>query len=245
MTGRLPKETSNGKMAPVPGLSAAAPYSSRLSARSGLYTELHQLLDAEHFALSSSDYRKRVVDENRLAKPSSAARAKLSKELKARYRLDADDPLFAAFWAEWKRCDSEAERGLTAYVLFALNDRLVTDLGTEWLYPLLRRAPAEIRVAEHDEVANTFEEPVDRGTLGMGMGLTDEIQELPNRDAFHLVAHVAALHERLEERRALEEIPAQQLPRRSAWPKALQMPREHGETRSASLRKSLDLGGTL
>ena len=99
-------------------------------------------------ALASAEYRARVIDENRLAKSSMAARAKLWKELKARYRLDASDPLFGAFWTEWKRCASEAERSLTAYIFFALNDRLVADLGTEWLYPLLRRAPAEIRLAD-------------------------------------------------------------------------------------------------
>ena len=132
----------------VPGLDLVAPYSSRLSARSALYTELHQLLDAEVRPLLSAEYRQRVVAENRLGKPSMAARTKLWKELKARYRLDAADPLFSAFWEEWKRCSSEAERSLTAYVFFALNDRLVADLGTEWLYPLLRRAPADVRLAD-------------------------------------------------------------------------------------------------
>lgn len=132
----------------MPGLDPAARYSSRLSARSALYTELHQLLDVEEHPLAAAEYRARVIDQNRLAKPSASARAKLWTELKARYRLDAGDPLFAAFWAEWKRCASEAERGLTTYVLFALNDRLVADLATEWLYPLLRRAPAEVRVAD-------------------------------------------------------------------------------------------------
>lgn len=77
-----------------------------------------------------------------------ASRAKHWKELKARYRLDNEDPLFAAFWVEWQRCASEAERSLTGYVFFALNDRLVADLGTEWLYPLLRRAPADVRLAD-------------------------------------------------------------------------------------------------
>lgn len=134
--------------ATVTGLDADAPYSSRLSARSALFTELHQLLDAEDRALTSAEYKSRVVDENRLARPSMAARAKLWKELKARYRLDAEDPLFSAFWTEWRRSTSEAERGLTAYVFFALNDRLVADLGTEWLYPLLRRAPTDIRIAD-------------------------------------------------------------------------------------------------
>jgi hypothetical protein len=150
VTARPTQSKTNGTHRPaiVAGLDPAAPYSSRLSARSALFTELHQLLDGETKALSSAEYRRRVVDENRLAKPSKAAREKLWKELKARYRLDAEDPLFAAFWTEWTRCTSEPERSLTAYVFFALNDRLVTDLGLDLLYPLLRRAPAELRLAD-------------------------------------------------------------------------------------------------
>jgi Putative inner membrane protein (DUF1819) len=132
----------------VPGLDHAAPYVSRLSARSALFTELHLLLDRESAALSPVEYRALVVTKNKLARTSEAARAKLWKELKGRYRLDAADPLFSAFWTEWQRCASEAERGLTAYVLLALNDHLVADLGTSFLFPLLRRAPAELRVTD-------------------------------------------------------------------------------------------------
>lgn len=132
----------------VPALDPDVRYTSRLSARSALFTELHILLGDEGVALSSAGYRARVVAENKLARPSAAARTKLWKELKARYGLDAVHPLFAAFWAEWSRCTSDAERGLTAYVLFALNDRLVADLGSELLFPLLRRASAELRVAD-------------------------------------------------------------------------------------------------
>jgi hypothetical protein len=62
--------------------------------------------------------------------------------------LDNSDSLFTAFWEEWRRSASESERALTAYVFLALNDRLVADLGTEWLFPLLRRAPVEIRLAD-------------------------------------------------------------------------------------------------
>ncbi|CAN7565538.1 BrxA family protein [Variovorax sp. LjRoot178] len=148
MTVRPSKQAVNGAPVVVPGISDGALYLSRLSARSALYTELHQLLDSEDRDLSLAEYRKRVIDENVLSKPSTASRVKHWQELKSRYRLDADDLLFAAFWTEWKRCASEAERSLTAYVLFALNDRLVADLGTEWLFPLLRRAPAEIRLAD-------------------------------------------------------------------------------------------------
>lgn len=153
MTARPSLVKTEGAHAPAPrvavaGLDPAAPYSSRLSARSALFTEIHQLLDGEVRALGAAEYRRQVVDENRLAKPSKAARLKLWKELKARYRLDSEDPLFSAFWTEWQRCTSEQERGLTAYVCFALNDRLVADLGVHFLYPLLRKAPAEVRLAD-------------------------------------------------------------------------------------------------
>lgn len=141
-------QQNGSQMAWVPGLDPAAPYASRLSARSALFTELHLLLDRERTALSSAEYRALVVSENKLSRASAAARGKLWKELKSRYRLDAADSLFAAFWAEWRRCASEAERGLTAYVLLALNDRLVADLGSDLLFPLLRRAPSELRVAD-------------------------------------------------------------------------------------------------
>ena len=132
----------------IPGLASAEPYSSRLSARSALYTELRLLLDGHEGALGSGNYRYLVVEENCLTRGPVSARRKLWKELHARYRLDNADPLFAAFWQEWCRTKSEPERNLTAYILFALNDRLVTDLGTEWLFPLLQRSPAELRVAD-------------------------------------------------------------------------------------------------
>ncbi len=132
----------------VPALNPRAPYTSRLSARSALYTDLHVLLDAKLQASASSGYRALVIDDNCLARNSSAARQKMWKELKTRYILDDEHRLFAAFLGEWSRCSSDAERGLTAYILLALNDRLVADLGTDWLFPLLRRAPADLRVAD-------------------------------------------------------------------------------------------------
>lgn len=140
---RVPRETVL-----APGLDPAAPYFSRLSARSALYVELHQLLDAGRDLRTVVDYRALVLQENVLGRSSSSARNKLWKELKSRYRLDAADPLFAAFWTEWRRCESDSERGLTGYVLLALNDHFVADIGTEWLFALLRRAPADIRVAD-------------------------------------------------------------------------------------------------
>lgn len=132
----------------IPALHPSAPYTSRLSARSALYTDLQLLLDAKGAPLPSSAYRSLVIDENCLARKSASARQKMWEELKARYILDPEHPVFAAFLKEWRRSRSEAERGLTAYILLALNDRLVADLGTNWLFPLLRRAPAEFRAAD-------------------------------------------------------------------------------------------------
>ena len=159
---------TNGLSLRIPGLAPAEPYSSRLSARSALYTDLRLLLDGREDALASKEYRSLVIEANCLARGPVSARRKLWKELHARYRLDGADPLFAAFWQEWRRSKAEPERNLTTYILFALNDRLVTDLGTEWLFPLLRRSPAELRVGDvraflsrarhHPEVANWSEQ---------------------------------------------------------------------------------------
>jgi len=101
----------------VPALDPGVAWFSRLSARSALYTELRLLLDADHEPLATKEYCARVLEENCLARASGAARKKLWQELKSRYLLDRERPLFAAFWQEWRRCQSEAERGLTAYIL--------------------------------------------------------------------------------------------------------------------------------
>jgi hypothetical protein len=141
-------EGRKSSLTQIPGLNSEAPYFSRLSARSALYTEFQLLINGQPTALSAKAYRSLVIDENFLARPSVWARRKLWEELHCRYRLDADDQLFKMFWTEWQSCGSDPERGLTAYVLLALNDRLVANLGVEWLFPLLVRAPAELRPQE-------------------------------------------------------------------------------------------------
>lgn len=132
----------------IPALDQDAKYFSRLSARSALYTDLRLLLDGLQEPLPAGSYRELVLDGNRLVRSSISARRKLWKELRSRYILDSGHPLFLAFWKEWLLCKSEPELSFTAYGLFALNDRLVTDLGQEWLFSNLRRAPHEIRVGD-------------------------------------------------------------------------------------------------
>ena len=81
---------------PVRALEASAPYSSRLSARSALYADLHVLLDTTSEALSSTAYRSLVVGDNCVARKSVAARGKIWEELKKRYILDTGHPLFVS-----------------------------------------------------------------------------------------------------------------------------------------------------
>src|ERR1022692_2873412 len=142
-------EVREGQVATA--LASRARYSSRLSARSALYTDLQILLDDRAEPLSLDEYRRQVIDQNCLARSSTSARRKLWEELRKRYLLDRERPLFLAFWQEWHRCRSEPERGLTAYIFLARNDRLVADLGLNWLFSYLRKAPAELRV---DDVRN-------------------------------------------------------------------------------------------
>jgi len=138
---------SNGRHLVV-ALNPRAPYFSRLSAASALYTDFRILLDAASQPLKSNGFRELVLERNVLSKPSTSSRRKAWKELKPRYLLDSEHPLFAAFWAEWIRCQSEAEKAQTAYCLLALNDRLVADIGSELLFQLLRRAPQPFRVED-------------------------------------------------------------------------------------------------
>ena len=142
----------------IPTLNPDAKYYSRLSARSALYTDLGLLLDGIQEPQRSSYYRSRIIQDNILARASTSARKKIWKELKSRYLLDQNHPLFGAFYTEWIRCESEPERGQTAYILFALNDRLVANLGMKWLFPHIRRAPSEIRV---QDVSNFIEQSKD------------------------------------------------------------------------------------
>jgi hypothetical protein len=98
--------------------------------------------------MTLAEYRRAVLEENALARASEAARKKIYQELKGRYILDANNPLFAAFWQQWVRCASDQERALTAYVLLGLKDKTVALTSMQWLYPHLRRASSELRLGD-------------------------------------------------------------------------------------------------
>jgi hypothetical protein len=132
----------------LPALVERQPYVSRLATRAALYADLQALLASTNEALARPEYRRRVLEDNVLSRRTRAAREKAWKELAARYGLDGTTPVFRAFLEEYGTATSERDRGLTAYLLFALHDRLVYDLGTDWLYEKLRAAPADLRTAD-------------------------------------------------------------------------------------------------
>jgi hypothetical protein len=129
-------------------LAPQAPWVARLSARSALITDLFMLLGAIEAPLDSEGHRRLVVESNILGRGSESTRKKTWKELKTRFILDRDHELFSAFWKEWMLCSGEQEQKLTAYILLAINDRLVADLGVGWLYPKLLSAPQTLTVDE-------------------------------------------------------------------------------------------------
>jgi hypothetical protein len=124
------------------------PYVSRLATRASLLADLQALLAAVGEPVPRAEYRRQVIEENVLSRRTSAAREKAWKELAARYGIDGSSPLFRTFLEEYRRASSVRDRDLTAYLLFALHDRLVCDLGTDWLYQYLREAPSELRTVD-------------------------------------------------------------------------------------------------
>jgi hypothetical protein len=123
-------------------------YVSRLATRAALYSDFRTLVASVPAGASRESYRRAVIEENVLGRATHAARSKAWKELAPRYGIDEAAPLFGAFLYEEKQASSEKDHATTAYLLFALHDRLVTDLGIDWLYDYLRTAPAELRTAD-------------------------------------------------------------------------------------------------
>jgi hypothetical protein len=97
---------------------------------------------------SAASFRTAVIDDNILARTSASARAKLFQELKGRYLLNLDAPLFAAFLAEWRAHPDAHDRRLLAYTLFVLNDRTVFVTSRDWLFPHLRQPSSELRIGD-------------------------------------------------------------------------------------------------
>jgi hypothetical protein len=132
----------------VPAMRDSQPYVSRIATRASLHADLQALLTAVPVPVTRREYRRHVIEENVLSRRTVAAREKAWKELAARYAINGSSPLFRAFLEEYRGASSARDRDLTSYLLFALQDRLVCDLGTDWLYEYLRAAPADLRTVD-------------------------------------------------------------------------------------------------
>jgi hypothetical protein len=131
----------------IPGLGENSRLLARISSRSALATDFAMLMErVPEYRVAA--FRASVIDENLLARSSASARAKLYQEIKNRYLLDLDSPLFAAFLAEWRAHHDSHDRQLLAYTLFALNDRTVYLTSRDWLFPHLRQASSELRIGD-------------------------------------------------------------------------------------------------
>ena len=131
----------------IPGLESKGRLLARLSSRSALASDFHLLMQRAPGG-RREDFRAAVVGENCLARSSGSARAKLYTELKGRYLLDNEHPLFAAYLAEWRDVHADQDHAQLAYALLALNDRTVAVTSGEWLFPHLRRSGSELRVGD-------------------------------------------------------------------------------------------------
>lgn len=120
------------------------PFLARLSSRSALVSELKILLAVGSDEPQDGEYRHLILNENCLAKATESSRRRAWEDLSSRYLLRPSHPLFRSFLAEWSRHLTEPEMSLTLYCLWALNDKLVAELGISYLFPKLREAPSAI-----------------------------------------------------------------------------------------------------
>jgi len=134
-------------MGVIPALDKSGRLLARISSRSALATDFSMLMERVP-EYRADAFRSAVIDDNVLARTSVSARAKVYTEIKGRYLLDPQSPLFTAFLDEWRAHPDSHDRQLLIYVLFALNDRTVFITSREWLFPHLRQASSELRVGD-------------------------------------------------------------------------------------------------
>jgi len=135
------------KSSVVAGLEAKGRMLSRLSARSGLLADFCRVLEGGGVD-RPTEIRRIILEDNVLGRPTSSARSKLFKELRSRYLLNAEHPLFIAFLEEWSSAGHLEERDLLVFVLLALNDLTVMTITCEWLFPRLRGPNLQLRVED-------------------------------------------------------------------------------------------------
>jgi len=140
----------------------------RLAGASALWVEMRTLAEQDLGTITPEEARRLVIEQNVLAKATRANRMEVAKKLVQRYILDAANPAFRAFWQQYQRESSEAQRGLLGYLLLSASDFLVRRTGVEWLGPKLNADGSPLTyenlaaywddlAAEHDELTEWSE----------------------------------------------------------------------------------------
>jgi hypothetical protein len=133
----------------VPGLEGRGRFLTRLSSRSALFTDFRILLDQTVNRTRQGFYQS-VVCDNILSRKTKSSSIKIFNELKYRYTLNEESPIFSVFLREWDLANSDDSRSLLGYVLLALNDLTVMRTSCEWLFQYLRKPGSELRVVDLD-----------------------------------------------------------------------------------------------
>lgn len=81
-------------------------YSGVSTSRTLMFKELERLLDTVPIDAIASDYRRAIIEENLLLKPSASTRAKTYAYLRDRFGLDPDIPVFRVLRLLWHRDDA-------------------------------------------------------------------------------------------------------------------------------------------
>ncbi len=116
----------------------AQPYTARLAGAGSLLDELEAVLDVAPEHASSADFRRLIMEGNAARKSTANARMWAWKRLKLRYLLDAPQSReFRAFRKTHATARTEADRRITAALMFARTDALFRDVTLQLVSPRL------------------------------------------------------------------------------------------------------------
>ena len=165
-------------------------YSGVSTSRTLMLGELHTLLATTPGTASLADYRRAIVDENVLLKPSSATRSRTFSYLRDRYGLDPSVPVFTLLRTLWER--DEAGQPLMALLVAALRDPVLRStlpvmIGCQPDQPVPSAQFSHI-------IANAFPDKLNENTLKA----TSERMTSTYRQSGHLKGRTRTVRQRVQ-----------------------------------------------
>ncbi|MDQ2786771.1 MAG: DUF1819 family protein [Chloroflexota bacterium] len=123
------------------------PFDARVAAAGSRRIELFALLAAAPLGASLIEMRRLIDDDNIAGKGSAVSREKVWQQLRQRYLLDWNDPVFVAFAEAFHATANVGDRGLLCYLLFAATNRVFREATLRCIVPLLGRAGAAVPIS--------------------------------------------------------------------------------------------------